>query len=426
MATGDVAARMALVLVQSLRDVGTHPSASIIVLLFPGGTMSPDCPGWMAKRNRQPEECSADNATQPEAIISWRLVKAFRRLGAELRVTPPIPRTPYTVDIPGGASTFWGMALNKLTIFKMTEFEKVIWMDGDTMALRNLDHLWKEPSITGSITTDCCDPNGTLYPAGGLWILEPSMLLWDRLMAAMTAGLPQYDDMTGAEKLDAPHVEWTNGDQLIVRHVFSNYSHATAHNNRLWPWIADSHHGHAVGLQEMPMYRDYTPAQMQELVWGVNPEGDSRAEQAIPAIQGDPRRPGFLADTWDGVSTVWHALPLNYDMFVVSCECMPWRHTPFRVRPDGTEEGLHSVHFSCMRDKPVEVTMKKPADYESEAEFWTAVATAPNCYRVYWSLWHATFVRAFGGGLGGEWAGPPPVINYTDFYSPPTVRTVFI
>ena len=36
------------------------------------------------------------------------------------------------------------MALNKLRVFNMTQFKKVIWMDGDTMVLkvRHSDLCW--------------------------------------------------------------------------------------------------------------------------------------------------------------------------------------------------------------------------------------------------------------------------------------------
>ena len=51
-----------------------------------------------------------------EEIADPEYVAAFRRLGAEVRVIDPIPRTRFTEQIPGGTSSFWGFALNKVVV----------------------------------------------------------------------------------------------------------------------------------------------------------------------------------------------------------------------------------------------------------------------------------------------------------------------
>ena len=71
-------------------------------------------------------------------------------MGAIIMVVDEIPSTIHTYGIPGGRGTFWGMALNKLRIFNMTQYKKVMWMDGDTLVLKNVDHLFKEPTFTGA------------------------------------------------------------------------------------------------------------------------------------------------------------------------------------------------------------------------------------------------------------------------------------
>lgn len=160
LATGDEAARMALVLVQSLRDVGTDPNVDVVVLLFTGGLVSEDClqGDWRRAHGRGHINCgSPDNVA--EEIISPRYVNAFRRLGAKVVVMPAIERYQHTKDIPGGTSSFWGMALNKLIVFRMTQYRKIIFMDGDTLFFRNIDHLWSAPTLTASITYSCCNNN---------------------------------------------------------------------------------------------------------------------------------------------------------------------------------------------------------------------------------------------------------------------------
>jgi alpha-N-acetylglucosamine transferase len=53
------------------------------------------------------------------------------------------------------ATVFWGAALQKLHVFNQTRFRKVLWMDSDTLVLRNVDHLLAEPTFTGACVRVC-------------------------------------------------------------------------------------------------------------------------------------------------------------------------------------------------------------------------------------------------------------------------------
>jgi len=55
------------------------------------------------------------------------------------------------------------MAFNKLKIFSMTQFRKVVWLDADDYFVRNVDHLMEKPTLTGSMVTACCHPVGPAY-----------------------------------------------------------------------------------------------------------------------------------------------------------------------------------------------------------------------------------------------------------------------
>lgn len=156
LATGDAAARHALVLIKSLRDTGTV-IPRIIVLLSRGGMGSEDCHNETLRnaRNRH-YHCSSIHA-EADDIVSQKYLDAFGRLGAETRIIDEIPNTKYTALIPGGRATFWGMSFNKLRIFKMTEFRKILFIDADVLVLRNVDHIMLEPDFTAAFTTECCN-----------------------------------------------------------------------------------------------------------------------------------------------------------------------------------------------------------------------------------------------------------------------------
>jgi hypothetical protein len=135
--------------------------------------------------------CNAISPSAEDEIASSEYVDAYRRLGAEVRVVDPLPRTRWTNNIPGGTQSFWGFALNKLIVVNFTEFSRVVFIDSDSLVLRNIDHLADAPSFTSSYTTTCCNPG---YPAayinGGLWVIEPDINVGIYLWQLMCEGWP--------------------------------------------------------------------------------------------------------------------------------------------------------------------------------------------------------------------------------------------
>jgi hypothetical protein len=189
MATGDASAKDAIALMQSLRDVGTQVP-HLIVLLVRGGTGSSDCTNstWRAIHDREKVDRSATNTIAPE-IASQRYLDVFARQGVRTLLIDPVPDTPYT-KIPGGRKIFWGMAFNKLRVFGMTKYKKIMWMDSDAFVIKNIDNLMKEPALTGAIVTACCNVNGPGYAGGGIWILEPSKELYTDLLSFIAKPVP--------------------------------------------------------------------------------------------------------------------------------------------------------------------------------------------------------------------------------------------
>ena len=39
-----------------------------------------------------------------------------------------------------------------MMMFNMTEYRKIVWIDADVVVLKNLDHLFLEPTFTASMT----------------------------------------------------------------------------------------------------------------------------------------------------------------------------------------------------------------------------------------------------------------------------------
>jgi len=104
----------------------------------------------------------------------------------------------------GGSQIFWGMAFNKLLVFNMSEFRKVIWIDADSFVVRNIDHLMTKPMFTAAMVPACCHGLGPMYTGGGLWVLEPSASIMAQLMAFANGPVP-----------GSPNEGWRWGDMQV-------------------------------------------------------------------------------------------------------------------------------------------------------------------------------------------------------------------
>ena len=402
MAAGDEAGLTSLALMQSLRDVGTRVPR-LVVLLMQGGTGSADC-------HAAGSECIGSNAAH---IVSQDILDAFARLGVETRVMEPLPTTEFTKQVAGGSRSFWGMAFNKLRIFGMTEFRKLLWFDSDTIMLRNVDHLLVQPEFTAAFTNDCNNRNAAYKISGGFWVVEPS-----------DARMNEILELTRTGKL-APEQEWRLGDMEIVLFLFAKFSRASRQDG-FWPASYDLRQGRVPGVEL------YDPR--------YAPGGERAAEHAGPL-------PEQVAAARAEGKSPWFPLDVRYDYLVQECahltdrflglprdsaaelgladaeEGRPWGRgadalaaaglpvqrvsaeqragwRPYRT-PTGYEDGFISLHFSCM-GPPVD----KPPRLGSEEGFVNGLKQVPPCVRQSMMLWYSKLLRAmngsrrFSGGVG--------------------------
>jgi hypothetical protein len=279
LATGDAAAKHAVVLVQALRDTNTV-IPRIIVLMSRGGMGSEDCHNETLRVTRSRHyHCSSRHVVEDD-IISQRYIDALTRLGAELRIIDEIPNTQYTSMIPGGRATFWGMSFNKLRIFGMTEFRKILFIDADVLILRNIDHIMLEPDFTGAFTTECCNGGARGKLGGGMWVFEPSAARWNYTMELIKQPCPDSELGT-----------WVHADMDVVNYMFCDIREGESFES--WPFTRDLRQGHLPGLKYIPQYRDISEADYNRLI-GFPSSGLPAPEGLLP-VHANVRRGGARA-----------------------------------------------------------------------------------------------------------------------------------
>ena len=74
----------------------------------------------------------------------------------------------------------WRVSFQKLAVFSLTQFEKIVFLDSDTMLLQNVDELFGLPSLSAAM--DNCD-RCTLFHGmnAGVLVLEPSGKVWQSI-----------------------------------------------------------------------------------------------------------------------------------------------------------------------------------------------------------------------------------------------------
>ena len=118
----------------------------------------------------------------PEVPAAARQSLAAR--GFILRDIEPIknPRPDCELLYPRFALTY-----SKLRAFELTEYDKVVWLDADTVVLRNIDELFARPCLAAA--SDFFMPDRF---NSGVMVLDPSAELFGKLMVSLAAA-PTYD-----------------------------------------------------------------------------------------------------------------------------------------------------------------------------------------------------------------------------------------
>lgn len=292
------------------------------------------------------------------------------------------------------------MSLNKLQIFNMTHFKKLIFMDSDTIAFKNLDHLFgpEYPMFTAAMTYSCCNKVAAPTVSGGFWIVEPELAWGLKLWKMMMEGKPQFHrNGTLQRSTDGSVIvdEWYLSDLDLVRAAFGIWEHKL-NSEAVWPMVHDLRHGYVPGLRLMPMYDGWSDDKFNKSVM-------NRVGRVITHEGFDPQAVDATGKAlWDGKTAVFRALDLRYDQCVGHCECLPERDLKDRY---------FSVHFSCIPE-----IIHKAAWYENEAHFFEDMwLLAGSCTRYYYIEWFYRLLIKAGARLDPPyWEGPPvPIWNTT-------------
>lgn len=79
------------------------------------------------------------------------------------------------------AVSHWNQTFFKLNIMRLTQFDKIVFVDADMLLLQNIDHLFEYPSLSATTGGKAAHPEYTEFNSG-LLVVEPSENTFQNLL----------------------------------------------------------------------------------------------------------------------------------------------------------------------------------------------------------------------------------------------------
>lgn len=148
-------------------------------------------------------------------------------------------RLPAPIDIPAvfqEKSGHWSYTFDKLHLFGLTQFDKLVYLDSDMMVLANIDELFARPHMSAVAAGRLVHPNWRRLNSG-LMVIAPEPSLPEKISAALQKAITEVQTM-GIESL---------GDQDIINAYYNE-----------WPYLKNLHldDGYNMFYSEIDVYLD--------------------------------------------------------------------------------------------------------------------------------------------------------------------------
>ena len=139
-----------------------------------------------------------------------------------------ITKTTLNIDLPDDIEnkyTYWKETFFKLQAASCYEYEKVILLDCDQMAVKNIDHLFKKQHLTATICGKCVHPQWSRLSAGVL-VLEPTEQFYDYLISCIHPTIARKQskgEQAGDQDVfqEASPGWWNKRDNLFLPEIYN-------------------------------------------------------------------------------------------------------------------------------------------------------------------------------------------------------------
>lgn len=107
----------------------------------------------------------------------------------------------------------WNRTFDKLYVWTLTEFDKVIYLDSDMQVVRNIDFLFEKPHMSAVIADQWNEP-GLKKLNSGLIVIEPNVEEFDGMKVLWESGAINLKNVGDQDIIRAYYSGWETKDEL--------------------------------------------------------------------------------------------------------------------------------------------------------------------------------------------------------------------
>jgi glycogenin len=138
-------------------------------------------------------------------VVGSEVTDAARRVIDRAGITPiSVPAMAIPDDIRRANQNsdhhkHWSGVFEKLVVFSLSEFEKLVFLDSDMVVIRNIDDLFERPHMSGVIADIVPGRGASVDLNAGLMVIEPEPNLTARLLDSLPAVFERAKQWRSAE-----------------------------------------------------------------------------------------------------------------------------------------------------------------------------------------------------------------------------------
>lgn len=151
------------------------------------------------------------------SAVPSRVERTLQRMGI------PTVRLFRSIDVPreivernaASGQAHWSQTFDKLQIFELPGFRKVVYLDSDMLVLRNVDELFDRPHLA-AVAAGRSQPGNESWDRlnSGCLVVVPEAGAVDRLWAAVPKAMATRDAVGDQDLIQIAHPEWPDRPDL--------------------------------------------------------------------------------------------------------------------------------------------------------------------------------------------------------------------
>lgn len=126
-----------------------------------------------------------------------------------------------------GGFGHWNLTFDKLLIWELTQFDKLVFLDSDMMVVRNIDSLFECKSFS-AVSADCSFPGNEGWAGGlnsGLMVIEPDVEVAEKLCTLIPTVVARFQSLgasVGDQDVIKEYCTWWASDKSL--HLDEGYN----------------------------------------------------------------------------------------------------------------------------------------------------------------------------------------------------------